>query len=109
MTFYRQRRLRPASPVQVLWIGFGYVAVGILGAMSIVPCGPGSDRVFYLFLLAYSLVLVALCSRLPRLLAIVLAIVFLGGVIVETKAKRDFQHNVMQKIRERSAEGGQKE
>jgi hypothetical protein len=78
----------------MLLAGAGYLVVAMLGAAAVRPVGPGSDRIFYLFLFVYSLLLVLVCSKWMKLLAIMLAIAFLVGVIVETKARRDSQRRL---------------
>ena len=91
MASCRHRAWRELFRKQTLWIGVGYVVVGILGAAAVRPVGPGSERILYGFLLAYSLVLAVLCSKLTRVLALLLAIAFLVAVIVETKERQHSQ------------------
>jgi hypothetical protein len=83
---------------QTLWIGIGYVVVGILGTAAIRPVGPGSARILYWTLLAYSLVLVVLCSKLTRVLALLLAIAFLVAAIIETKARQHSQQKLKESL-----------
>ncbi len=90
----REENARREPWRRLLLVGLGYLATALLGSMLIAPMGPGSDRIAYLCLLVYSLLVAVFCARLVRVVALLLAALFLIGVVVETKAQRDFQRHL---------------
>jgi hypothetical protein len=81
---------------KLLLIGVGYVIAGALGAEFISPTGPGSSGPVYICLMAYSLLVAVFCSRLIRLLGLLLAIVFLTAKILDDKAGQDFRRHLLE-------------
>jgi hypothetical protein len=79
---------------QLFLIMAGYLMIFILGALLIAPTGPGSDRIVYVLLLAYSCCLLLFGSRLVRIVALLLGAVLVVGVILSTAEKRDFQQRI---------------
>ena len=75
-------------------VAVGYFGVALFGGMLIAPTGPGSDRILYVCLLVYSLLVAVFRSGLTRVISLLLAALFLTGVISETKARRDFHQHL---------------
>jgi hypothetical protein len=96
-----EKKIGTVSRKKLLLIGFGYFAVAVFGTLLIAPCGPGSDRIRYIVLLIYSLLIAFLYTGFTRALGVVLAIVFICGVISETIAKNRFQHHITEQIQKR--------
>ncbi len=104
MTTKREKKSWSAFWRELRMVGVGYVVVSILGAMLISPIGPGSDRIAYVCLLVYSLLVALACSGFPRVLSLVLSIAFLVGVITETKAREDFERHIREKYQQKLLE-----
>ena len=106
-------RIRSLSKIawwkQVLLILVGYLCVFHLGALLIAPTGPGSDRIVFILLLVYSLVLAILGSRIVKVIGLLLALVFIIGVILSTKERWDFERRMEEKAQQQRLESEREE
>ena len=88
---------------QLVLLAVGYLVVSVIGAMLITPTGLGSDRIVYVCLLIYSVCVMPFCSKLTRVIAVLLAILFIAGIFVETKARQDYQERLRENFDRRKA------
>jgi len=84
---------------QMVLVLVGYAMAGLLGTALVAPTGPGSSRICYLVLLGYSLVVVLFGARLMKVFAGILAIVFVIGIVSETKARESYLVKMIERER----------
>jgi hypothetical protein len=84
---------------QLIVFGTGYLVAFVIGIALISPTGPGSDRIFYVILLVYSLSVIIAGSRSFKAVGIILALVFLYGAISETRARNEYNLKMKERVK----------